>query len=65
MEWSLAMTIFTPKPTFQSPFTVPNHDGWIILGYAIFSVVFFTAVYLATGGPGMPDADFVVAMAIP
>ena len=65
MEWSLAMTTFAPKPDFQSPVSVPDHDGWIMFGYALFSVVLLAAAVLATGGPGLPDAEFAVALAMP
>jgi len=65
IEWSLAVTTFAPKPDFQSPVSVPDHDGWIIFGYALFSVVLLAAAVLATGGPGLPDAEFAVALAMP
>ena len=51
--------------TFQSPAVSRSYDGWIILGYAAFAVVASAAMYLASGGPGLSDADFAIAMAMP
>jgi hypothetical protein len=40
-----------------------NSDGWIMLGYAAFAVVALVAIYFASAGPGVIDAN--LAMALP
>ncbi len=45
----------------SSPF-VRNRNGWIMLGYAIFGVVVFAAIYFASAGPEATDAGLAIAM---
>jgi hypothetical protein len=59
------MTTFARTPDFRSPASVRDHDGWIIFGYAAFCVVLLAVAYLAAGGPGTPDADFALLLAMP
>jgi hypothetical protein len=40
-----------------------NADGWIMLGYVAFAVVALVAIYFASAGPGVIDAN--LAMALP
>lgn len=42
-----------------------SRDMSIILGYAVFSVAMFIAIYLASGGPGTAPADFATLTVFP
>lgn len=44
---------------------VRNYDGWIIAGYAAFAIVACVAIYFASGGPGMSDADLAIMAGMP
>jgi hypothetical protein len=44
---------------------IANCNGWTVLGYAIFGVVVFTAILLASAGPKATDSGLVIATAMP
>lgn len=44
---------------------VRNYDGWIIAGYAGFAILACVAIYFASGGPGMSDADLALMAGMP
>ena len=55
-----------PEQTFlQSYLSIRNYDHWILLGYVAFAILAITAIYFASGGPGITEADLASAMALP
>jgi len=55
-----------PEQTFlQSHLSIRNYDHWILLGYVAFAILAITAIYFASGGPGITEADLASAMALP
>jgi hypothetical protein len=62
----LIMTISeqTPAPP-PSYFRVRRYDGCIRFGYAAFGIILLATIWYASGGPGLPDADLALAMALP
>jgi hypothetical protein len=42
-----------------------SRDSRIILGYAAFAIMLAVGIWLAAGGPGVPQADIAVATALP
>ena len=51
--------------TFRSHLAVRSYDRWILLGYVAFAILAIIAIYFASGGPGVTDADLVSAIALP
>ena len=51
--------------TFRSHLAVRSYDRWILLGYVAFAILAIIAIYFASGGPGVTEADLVSAMALP
>jgi hypothetical protein len=49
----------------RSRSAVRNHDGWIMLGYAVLAIVAIAAMYFAAGGPGASEADIASAVVLP
>lgn len=42
-----------------------SSDGWIVTGYVAFALIACLAIYLASGGPGMTEADLAAMAAMP
>ena len=42
-----------------------NYDSLIILGYAAFTIVAIAALYFASGGPGVPEAELPITTLLP
>lgn len=59
------MTIAEQRPALPPSLRVRNYDGWIMFGYAAFGIILLAAIWHASGGPGLPDADLALAMAMP
>jgi len=51
--------------TFRSHLAVRSYDRWILLGYVAFAILAIIAIYFASGGPGVTEADLVSAIALP
>jgi len=49
----------------QSHLAIRSYDRWILLGYVAFATLAITALYFASGGPGVTEADLLSAMALP
>lgn len=60
-----AMDIAQHPSAIASQYAVRNLDGWIIIGYAAFVVVALVAIYFASGGPGIADADSMALAVLP
>jgi hypothetical protein len=58
------MTI-TEQTVLKSHLPIRNYDNWILLGYVAFAILAIIAIYFASGGPGVTEADLVSAMALP
>ena len=58
------MTI-SEHTTFQSHSAVRSNDRWILLGYLAFAILAIIAIYFASGGPGVTEADLASAIALP
>ena len=50
---------------FQSHLAIRSYDRWIVLGYVAFAILAISAIYFASGGPGVTEADLVSAIALP
>ena len=50
---------------FQSHLAIRSYDRWIMLGYVAFAILAISAIYFASGGPGVTEADLVSAIALP
>ncbi|OAF17965.1 MULTISPECIES: hypothetical protein [Bradyrhizobium] len=44
---------------------IRQYDIKVLLSVAILSRIFLIALYLASGGPGLPEADIITAVALP
>ncbi|MGY4285519.1 hypothetical protein ACVWXO_004739 [Bradyrhizobium sp. LM2.7] len=60
-----AMDIAQHPSAVASQYAVRNLDGWIVIGYAAFAVVALVAIYFASGGPGIADADLTALTVLP
>ena len=49
----------------QSHLAIRSYDRWILLGYVAFAILAIIAIYFASGGPGVTEADLLSAMALP
>jgi hypothetical protein len=58
------MTI-SEHTAFQSHSAVRSNDRWILLGYLAFAILAIIAIYFASGGPGVTEADLASAIALP
>lgn len=52
-------------PAVPSHFAARGYDGWIMLGYAAFAIIALAAIYFASGGPGVTEADLAIATVMP
>ena len=50
---------------FQSHLAIRSYDRWILLGYVAFAILAISAIYFASGGPGVTEADLASAIALP
>src|SRR5262245_33773956 len=62
LQGALIMEIIS-HASIRSHSAVRNFDGWIMLGYVAFAVVALVAIYFASAGPGVIEAN--LAMALP
>ena len=60
-----AFTMAIAGTTFRSHLAVRSYDRWILLGYVAFAILAIIAIYFASGGPGVTEADLVSAIALP
>ena len=49
----------------QSHLAIRSYDRRILLGYVAFAILAIAAIYFASGGPGVTEADLVSAIALP
>jgi hypothetical protein len=50
---------------FQSHLAIRSYDRRILLGYVAFAILAIAAIYFASGGPGVHEADLVSSMPLP
>ncbi len=43
---------------------VRNHDGWIIIGYAVLAAAALTVIHLASAVPMFTDGDLILMAAM-
>ena len=60
-----AFTMAIAGTIFRSHLAVRSYDRWILLGYVAFAILAITAIYFASGGPGVTEADLASALALP
>ena len=48
-----------------APLVARSRDRWIIVGYVAFAIMLSVGIWLASGGPGVAEADLAVAMVLP
>jgi hypothetical protein len=58
------MTISKRPPVLFLAF-LRYYDPWIMLGFVVLSRILLVAIYLASGGPGLSEAEFATAIALP
>jgi hypothetical protein len=58
-------TMAIAHTVLQSHLAIRSFDRGILLGYVAFAILAITAIYFASGGPGVTEADLVSAMALP
>jgi hypothetical protein len=50
----------------RAPYSaVHSFDRWIVVGYTAFALLALAAIYFASGGPSVTQADLAIAMALP
>jgi hypothetical protein len=55
----------TDRTVLQSPLKVRNYDSLIMLGYVAFAIVAIAALYAASSGPGVTEAELALATVLP
>jgi len=55
----------TDQTAFRSHLSVRNHDGLIMLGYVAFAIIAVAVLYIASGGPGVIEAELAYATVLP
>jgi hypothetical protein len=55
----------TDRSVLQSPVKVRDYDGLIVLGYVAFAIVAIAALYAASTGPGLTEAELALATVLP
>jgi hypothetical protein len=52
---------FVEQAAIRSHLAVGGYDRRIMLGYVAFAIVALTAVYFASGGPDVTEAELAIA----
>jgi hypothetical protein len=55
----------TSHTSIRSHLIARNSDSWIMLGYVAFAIVALAAIYFASAGPGVTEANLAMATALP
>ena len=55
----------TDHTALRSRLAVRNYDNLIMLGYVAFAIVAIAVLYLASGGPGVTEAELAIASVFP
>jgi hypothetical protein len=55
----------TDHTAIRSHLAVGNCDGLIMLGYVAFAIVAIAALYFASSGPGVTEAELAIASVLP
>ena len=59
------MEIANPRSAIRSELAIRNHQGWIMVGYALLAMVAIAAICFAAIQPGGTQADLAIATALP
>jgi len=52
-------------PAVPSHFGARDYDGWVMFGYVAFAIIALVAIYFASDGPGVTEADLAIATIMP
>ena len=52
-------------PAVPSHFGARDYDGWVMFGYVAFAIIALVAIYFASGGPGLTEAEIAIATIMP